>query len=102
MWGSFGWLTRQFPHWVYVLVAIAIGLVAAAGGVVLVRDRERLAGRWGEIALLVATPLAVMVAVHVGLVTTSPRPAPAEQGRYLFPALRDRPRITAASWFCAW
>jgi hypothetical protein len=86
-WGAFGWLVYRFPTWVYVVIA-AVSLLMALGCVVAVVRRRAPALRIGwEIGVLVLAIAGVVFGVAAAYLTDSPRPVPAEQGRYVFTAL---------------
>ena len=87
VWGSFGWLSHLFPHWVYVWVNRIVLAFGALGAIALWRYRHIVRAHLAETVLLVVTIPIVLFAVHAGLVSLTPRTALPEQGRYLFPAI---------------
>jgi 4-amino-4-deoxy-L-arabinose transferase-like glycosyltransferase len=86
-WGAFGWLVFRFPTWVY-LVVVSVSLLMALGcAVALLRHRLAALARGWEIAVLTAAVAGVVFGVEAAYLTDSPRPVPAEQGRYAFTAI---------------
>jgi hypothetical protein len=98
-WAAFGWLSVQLPKWVY----LAIALVLAACGVLVlalaVHERPALRRRAWELAVLVLAPVCVVAAVAAAYFDPSGRTVPAEQGRYLFPAVGALAAIAVGSTF---
>jgi 4-amino-4-deoxy-L-arabinose transferase-like glycosyltransferase len=86
-WASFGWVDTQFASWVYVVLEVAIGIVAILAAVAFVRYRSWLARRWPEVVIVVATPVLVIAGYAAAFYTATQRPLVAEMGRYVFPAL---------------
>jgi Predicted membrane protein (DUF2142) len=85
-WAAFGWLVVRFPQWVYLVIA-GVSILAAALCVVAVVRRRSAALRLGwELAVLLVAIAGVVGGVEAAYFTNSPRPVPAEQGRYIFTA----------------
>jgi 4-amino-4-deoxy-L-arabinose transferase-like glycosyltransferase len=86
-WAAFGWLTVRFPMWVYVVIVL-VSLAMAALCVVGVVRHRRAAWRLGwELAVLLVALTGVIAGVEAAYFTGEARAVPAEQGRYIFPAL---------------
>ncbi|MGH2716477.1 MAG: hypothetical protein ACRDM7_21845, partial [Thermoleophilaceae bacterium] len=86
-WAAFGWVVVRFPQWVY-LVIVAVSLAMAGLCVAAVLRHRPAARRLGwELAVLVVALAGVLAGVEGAYFTNSPRPVPAEQGRYVFTAL---------------
>ena len=98
-WASFGWLSVVFPKWVYVVIALAMLACGALGLAVVVRERVAAARRGWEIAVLALAPLCVVAAVAAAYFDPAGRVVPAEQGRYLFPAVTALAALAAGSTF---
>lgn len=86
-WGAFGWYDVLFPHWVYVVIFLAMLATAALGVWAARREWSWLRRHWLEALVLIAMPVAVVVGFEAAYYTPSPRPAIAEFGRYAFPAI---------------
>jgi predicted membrane protein DUF2142 len=86
-WGAFGWYDVLFPHWVYVVIFIAMivafPLAAWAAG----REWTWLSTHWMEALAVVMMPVAVIAGFEAAYYTPGVRPAIAEFGRYAFPAI---------------
>jgi hypothetical protein len=107
-WGTFGSLEVRFAPWGYdVLQAASLALLAAVA-IALIHCRARVRARWREAALLLATLLGYLLALHLFAYRTLlvERTDPIIVGRYLLPfaglgavavamALRTLPRRTA-------
>jgi hypothetical protein len=85
-WAAFGWLVVRFPQWVYVVIAGVSILAAALCVVAVVRRRAHALKLGWELAVLLVAIAGVVGGVEAAYFTNSPRPAPAEQGRYIFTA----------------
>jgi Predicted membrane protein (DUF2142) len=86
-WAAFGWLVVRFPQWIYLVIA-AVSLAMAGLCVAAVLRQRSAARRLGwELAVLVVALAGVVAGVEGAYFTGSPRPVPAEQGRYVFTAL---------------
>jgi 4-amino-4-deoxy-L-arabinose transferase-like glycosyltransferase len=60
-WASFGFLSVNFPGWVYALIAVAVGSAVLLGVVALVRERAAVRRRGWELAVLAVAVLVVWV-----------------------------------------
>jgi 4-amino-4-deoxy-L-arabinose transferase-like glycosyltransferase len=98
-WGAFGWLTVYFPTWVYVAIALTMLACGALAGLVLVRERVAAAPRTLELAVIALVPICVVAAVTAAYFTPGGRFVPAEQGRYLFPAVAALATIAVGGTF---
>jgi 4-amino-4-deoxy-L-arabinose transferase-like glycosyltransferase len=87
MWGAFGALDVNFPHAVFVVIAIAMCVIAvlAVRGVWL--EREVMLRRIPETLLLIGSLLCVLGFTHAAFARYNPAAAIEEQGRYAFPAM---------------
>ena len=86
-WAAFGWLVVRFPQWVYLAIA-AVSLAMAALCVAAVVRHRPAARRLGwELAVLIVALAGVVGGVEGAYFTNTPRPVPAEQGRYIFTAI---------------
>ncbi len=86
-WGAFGWYDVLFPHWVYIVILLAMLSTVALGVWAARREWSWLHSHRLEALVLIAMPVAVVVGVEAAYYTPSPRPAIAEFGRYAFPAI---------------
>jgi 4-amino-4-deoxy-L-arabinose transferase-like glycosyltransferase len=86
-WGAFGWYDVFFPHWVYVVLLVAMLLPIALGIAALVRESQFVRRHALELGVLALMPIAVVSGVEAAFYTTGVRPAIAEFGRYAFPAI---------------
>jgi Predicted membrane protein (DUF2142) len=96
-WGAFGWYDVFFPHWVYVVILIAMLLVpllalAAAG-----REWTFVRSHLVEAAILLLMPIAVVAGFEAAFYTTGSRDFVAEFGRYAFPAIAPLAVLVVAS-----
>lgn len=86
-WAAFGSLVVRFPQWVY-LVIVGVSLAAAAlCALAVVRWRPQARRLGWELTVLVVALAGVLGGVEAAYFTDQPRPAPAEQGRYIFTAI---------------
>jgi hypothetical protein len=86
-WGTFGWYDVFFPHWVFVVILVAM-LAAPLLGVIAVRREWRFVRRNPvELGLVALMPVAVVAGVEAAYYTIGTRPLIAEFGRYAFPAI---------------
>jgi Predicted membrane protein (DUF2142) len=86
-WAAFGWLVVRFPQWVY-LVIVAVSLACAAlCALAAVRRWPRTSVLGWELTVIVVAIAGVIGGVEAAYFTSAPRPAPAEQGRYVFTAI---------------
>jgi Predicted membrane protein (DUF2142) len=96
-WAAFGWIVFRFPNWVYVVIVI-VSLAAAALCAVAVLRRRRAALRLGwELATLLLVIAGVALGVEAAYFTNTPRPVPAEQGRYIFTAILPLAAVAAGA-----
>jgi Predicted membrane protein (DUF2142) len=86
-WGVFGWYDVFFPHWVYVVIFLAIFLAFPLGAWAARREWSWVRRHWLEVLALIAIPVAVVMGFEAAYYTPLPRPAIAEFGRYAFPAI---------------
>jgi hypothetical protein len=86
-WGAFGWVVFRFPTWVYVVIVAACLAAAALCALAVVRRRGAALQRGWELATLIVVLLGVALGVEAAYFTNTPRPVPAEQGRYVFTAI---------------
>jgi hypothetical protein len=86
-WGAFGWYDVFFPHWVYLVVLVAMLLAIPLGAWAARREWRWLRRHWIEALVLVAMPVAVIVGFEAAYYTPGSRPVLAEFGRYAFPAI---------------
>jgi hypothetical protein len=86
-WGAFGWYVVFFPHWVYLVLLAAMLLAVALGAVALVREWGFVRRHALELIVLALMPIAVVAGVEAAFYTPGSRPAIAEFGRYVFPAI---------------
>ncbi len=96
-WGAFGWYDVFFPHWVYVVILVAMLLVLPLG---LLAARAE----WGfvrrnlpEAGVLLLAPLAVVAGFEAAFYTTGARDFIPEFGRYAFPAIAPLAVLTVAA-----
>ncbi len=96
-WGAFGWYDVFFPHWLYVVIAVAMVLVPLLGLVAIYREWSYVRRNVLDFALLVLTPLAVMAGFEAAFYTLGTRPFLPEFGRYEFPAIICLAALVVAS-----
>jgi hypothetical protein len=77
----------RFPQWVYVVIALASLAAAALCVAAVVRHRPAARRLGWELAVLLLALAGVVAGVEGAYFTGTPRAVPAEQGRYIFPAL---------------
>jgi hypothetical protein len=96
-WAAFGWLVVRFPDWVYYVI-LAVSLASAAlCAVAVVRRRAQVPGLGWELAVLVVAIAGVVGGVEAAYFGSQPRPAPPEQGRYIFTAIVPLATIAVGS-----
>jgi uncharacterized membrane protein len=85
--GRFGWLDAGLAY--NVLRALTVALIIGWSVALVAAARHRREWRrWVPgTAILIIAVVSVVTFVGVAYATTSPRPVPGEQGRYIFPAL---------------
>lgn len=81
-WGQFGWMAAPLPAWMYVPLAIVVGIAVVGLALVLFAHRRDRDFPWRSAGVLGLT-FVLTAAVHVGYNLTFVQ----HQGRYLFPAL---------------
>ena len=86
-WAAFGWYAIFFPTWVYVVILAVSFAVGLLGLRVLGRNRDRVRRDWPALLFVIAVPVVIVAAVEAAYWSPVPRPALAEFGRYLFPAM---------------
>lgn len=86
-WAAFGWYAIYFPRWVYGAIVVVMAVVGALGIAAVVRERVAARRLGVELVVLALVPVCVILAVEAAYMTSTARPVPAEQGRYLFPAM---------------
>lgn len=86
-WGAFGWYDVLFPHWVYVVILVAMLLAIPLGVWAARREWGWLRRNWVEALVVVLMPVAVIVGFEAAYYTPGSRPVLAEFGRYAFPAI---------------
>ena len=96
-WGAFGWYDVFFPHWVYVVILIAMLLVPLLAIVAARREWTFVRANLPETAVLVLVPVAVVAGFEAAFYTTGTRPVIAEFGRYAFPAIAPLAVLVVAS-----
>jgi hypothetical protein len=86
-WGAFGWYDVLFPHWVYVVILVAM----LSAGVLAIRAARLewafVRRRAPELAVLVLTPIAVVTGFEAAFYTPGARSQILEFGRYTFTAI---------------
>ena len=87
VWGAFGWIALLFPRWVYVVALAGMAATGVMALLALRREWPAVRARWREALLLAAVAIGVVMGVEAAFTTLTPRPAIAEQGRYVFTAL---------------
>ncbi len=86
-WAAFGWYDVFFPHWVYIVIFLAMVLTVALAVWAARREWSWLRRHLLEALVLIAMPVVVVVGFEAAYYTPSPRPVIAEFGRYAFPAI---------------
>lgn len=95
-WASFGFVSIEFPGWVYAMIAAGLGAAALLGIVLLVRRRTTIARRGWELGVLAIAPVVVLVGSEA--VYFFPRASTLSVfGRYLFPAIAALAALGAAA-----
>ncbi len=96
-WGAFGWYDVLFPHWVYVVILVAMLIVPVLAVVAARREWAFVRRRLLETGLLLLMPIAVVAGFEAAFYTTGARPFVAEFGRYAFPAIAPLAVLVVAS-----
>jgi small subunit ribosomal protein S36 len=96
-WGAFGWYDVFFPHWVYVVILVAMLAVPVLALVAARREWAFVRRNLGEAVVLVLMPIAVVAGFEAAFYTTGARPVVAEFGRYAFPAIAPLAVLVVAS-----
>ena len=86
-WGAFGWYDVLFPHWVYVVISVAVIATVVLAVCALGREWRWVRAHWMEVLAVVAMPVAVIAGFEAAYYTPTVRPQIAEFGRYAFPAI---------------
>jgi 4-amino-4-deoxy-L-arabinose transferase-like glycosyltransferase len=86
-WAAFGWYNVLFPHWIYVVIFLAMVAAVPVGVWAARREWSWLRAHWIEVLALIAMPVAVILGFEAAYFSQSPRPVIAEFGRYAFPAI---------------
>jgi 4-amino-4-deoxy-L-arabinose transferase-like glycosyltransferase len=86
-WAAFGSYTVTFPHWVYVVILLAMLSAIPLGAVAARREWPWVRRHRLELAVLILMPVAVVVGFEAAYYTPGIRPVIAEVGRYAFPAI---------------
>jgi hypothetical protein len=86
-WGAFGWYDIFFPHWVYVVIFLAMVLSFPLGVWAARREWTWVRRHWIEVLALIAMPAAVVLGFEAAFYTAGSRTAIAEFGRYAFPGI---------------
>jgi Predicted membrane protein (DUF2142) len=86
-WGAFGWYDVFFPHWVYVVILLAMLSTVPLGLWAARREWAWLRSHWAEALVVVLMPVAVIVGFEAAYYTPQSRAVIAEFGRYAFPAI---------------
>lgn len=86
-WGAFGWLDVNFPHVMFVAIAVAMVFVVLLAFRGLWLERVALTARIPETLVLVGSVLCVLGFTHAAFVKFNPAAPIQEQGRYAFPAI---------------
>ncbi len=96
-WGAFGWYDVFFPHWVYVVILVAMLLVPVLGVVAAAREWAFLRRNALELAVLLLVPIAVVAGFEAAFYTIAVRSLVPEFGRYAFPAIGPLAVLVVAS-----
>jgi hypothetical protein len=86
-WGAFGWYDVFFPHWVYVVILVAMLAVPVLGAIAVRREWNFVRRNAFELGLVALIPIAVVAGFEAAFYTIGTRPVIAEFGRYAFPAI---------------
>jgi hypothetical protein len=86
-WGAFGWYDVLFPHWLFVLILVAMLVIPFLGLEVARREWTLVRGRAVELVVLLLIPIAVVAGFEAAFYTTGARPSILEFGRYTFTAI---------------
>jgi hypothetical protein len=84
-WGAFGFISIQFPKWVYAVIALTMLALLALAVLAWRRHRTAASRRGWELAVLVLVILGVFLGTEVTYFAPGDPTLP-EHGRYLFPA----------------
>jgi hypothetical protein len=98
-WGAFGWYDVFFPHWVYVVLVVAMLGAVALALIAALRNRAFVLLNALELLILVLVPIAVVAGVEAAFYTPGSRPIVAEFGRYVFPAIVPLALVPVAALF---
>jgi hypothetical protein len=86
-WGAFGSYTITFPHWVYVVILVAMLCAIPLSSLAAWCEWTWVRRNWLELFVLISMPVAVIVGFEAAYYTPGTRPVIAEVGRYAFPAI---------------
>jgi hypothetical protein len=86
-WGAFGWLDVNFPHPMFVAIAVAMCVIVAFALRGLWLERAFVRTRIPEAIVLLGSIVCVLGFTHAAFVKFNPAAAIQEQGRYAFPAI---------------
>ena len=86
-WAAFGSYTVTFPHWVYVVILVAMISAIPLSMLAAWREWIWIGRNWLELLVLISMPVAVIVGFEAAYYTPGTRPVIAEVGRYAFPAI---------------
>jgi 4-amino-4-deoxy-L-arabinose transferase-like glycosyltransferase len=84
-WGAFGFISIQFPKWVYAVIALTMLALLALAVLAWRRHRAAASRRGWELTVLVLVILGVFLGTEVTYFAPGDPTLP-EHGRYLFPA----------------
>ena len=96
-WGAFGWYDVFFPHWVYVVILVAMLIVPLLAIVAAGREWAFVRRNLPEAAILLLMPIAVVAGFEAAFYTTGARDFIPEFGRYAFPAIAPLAVLVVAS-----
>jgi Predicted membrane protein (DUF2142) len=86
-WATFGSYTVSFPHWVYVVILVAMVSAIPLCAWAARREWSWVRRHWLELIAVISMPVAVIVGFEAAYYTPGVRPVIAEVGRYAFPAI---------------
>jgi hypothetical protein len=96
-WGAFGWYDVFFPHWVYVVILVAMLAVPLLCVIAVRREWPFVRANAVELGLLALMPIAVVAGFEAAFYTVGTRPVISEFGRYAFPAIAPLAVLVAGS-----
>lgn len=86
-WAAFGAQTVTFPHWVYVVILIAMLSAIPLSAWAARREWSWVRRHWLELLVLIAMPAAVIVGFEAAYYGSGTRSVIGQVGRYAFPAI---------------